>query len=296
MNNSPLSDSDLIAAMPNSWNPTAFGTAAMAKSYSTTYATSPTAYDGSDDDDDTTMPWERDGWVPLMKSGNKQKTPNMVRNELQRYIDQCKADGSATQTRIIEQMGINNNTFRRFMDPKTYKNTWSAASNGTYWAGAKLLARLDYEKELAKKTAKLTGKRKSSTTMDEAGVVTTTSTKKAKTGKQSKEEAEEFIRRINAVVMLNTNAVYDTCPEVVAKIKAFLLRDGVTKTMLCTALGNINSNSMGSFLGGKKQDQCGNVTYQSAYIFFEKLRILGGKAKSKARLKNEGRRKRVDEC
>jgi hypothetical protein len=29
--------------------------------------------------------------------------------------------------------------------------------------------------------------------MDEAGVVTTTSTKKANTGKQSKEEAEEFI-------------------------------------------------------------------------------------------------------
>jgi hypothetical protein len=174
------------------------------------------------------------------------------------------------------------------MDPKTYKNTWSATSNGTYWAGARLLARLDYEKEVAKKAAKLTGKRKSTTTTTtvETGVVTT-STKKAKTGKESKEEAEELIQRINAVVMLNTNAVYDTCPEVVAKIKAFLLRDGVTKAMLCTALGNINNNSMGRFLSGKKQDQCGNITYQSAYIFFEKLRILEGKAKSKARLKNE---------
>jgi hypothetical protein len=149
------------------------------------------------------------------------------------------------------------------MDPKTYKNTWSATSNGTYWAGARLLARLDYEKEVAKKAAKLTGKRKSTTTTTtvETGVVTT-STKKAKTGKESKEEAEELIQRINAVVMLNTNAVYDTCPEVVAKIKAFLLHDGVTKAMLCTALGNINNNSMGRFLSGKKQDQCGNITYQ----------------------------------
>jgi hypothetical protein len=150
----------------------------------------------------------------------------------------------------------------------------------------KTTSRVDYEKEVAKKAAKLTGKRKSTTTTVETGVVTT-STKKAKTGKASKEEAEELIQRINAVVMLNTNAVYDTCPEVVAKIKAFLLRDGVTKAMLCTALGNINNNSMGRFLSGKKQDQCGNITYQSAYIFFEKLRILEGKAKSKARLKNE---------
>lgn len=27
-----------------------------------------------------------------------------------------------TQTQIIEKMGVNNNTFRRFMNPKTYKD------------------------------------------------------------------------------------------------------------------------------------------------------------------------------
>jgi hypothetical protein len=125
MNNSPLSDSDQIAVMPDTWNPSAAGQplpqavvakstttyATAAKSSTTSYTTSPTAYAGSDDDDDDTMTWERDGWVPRMKSG-KQKTPNVIRGELQRYIDQCKADGSATQTRIIETMGINNNTFR----------------------------------------------------------------------------------------------------------------------------------------------------------------------------------------
>jgi len=42
--------------------------------------------------------------VPLTQSG-KQKSPNQIRNELQRYIDQCKADGTSNQTRIIEQMG-----------------------------------------------------------------------------------------------------------------------------------------------------------------------------------------------
>lgn len=48
-------------------------------------AASPTATYNSDYDDDedkdedgtTTMPWDRDGWIPLSKSG-KQKTPNMV--------------------------------------------------------------------------------------------------------------------------------------------------------------------------------------------------------------------------
>ena len=47
------------------------------------------SYDDSDDDDDL-MPWERHGWTPLEKSG-KQKTPNKIRGELQRYIDACKA-------------------------------------------------------------------------------------------------------------------------------------------------------------------------------------------------------------
>lgn len=76
---------------------------------------------------------------------------------------------------------------------------------------ARLLARL------AKKTAKLTGTRKLAKTTDEAGVDMTTSTKKAKTSKDSKGKAEEFIRRINAVERLNTNAVYDSCPEMVSK-------------------------------------------------------------------------------
>ena len=48
------------------------------------------SYSYEDEDDDDLMPWERDGWVPLEKSG-KQKTPNKIRGELQRYIDSCKA-------------------------------------------------------------------------------------------------------------------------------------------------------------------------------------------------------------
>ncbi len=86
---------------------------------------------------------------------------------------------------------------------------------------------------------------------------------------------------------VNTTVVHDTCPEFAAGIKKFLQRDGVTKAMLLGALGNINHNSMGQFLSGMEQDRCGNVTYRSGYAFLEKLRILEGRLKSKARLRNE---------
>ena len=178
------------------------------------------------------------------------------------------------------------------MDPKTYKNQWSATENGTYWAAARLLARVAHEKELDKKS----GKRKA--TKATAGPASATATKKAKTtGEESpprnrtnaevKLDALELVRRVVSVEGVPEDVVYDTCNQVVTKIKEFLQRDGMTKANLLLALGNINSNSLTKFLSGKKQDQCGNVTYRAAYVFFEKLRILEGKKKSPARVKNE---------
>ena len=61
-----------------------------------TTSSSNETYDEESSDDDT-MPWRRHGWIPRTKSG-AQKTPNMVRNELQRYIDQCKANGTSNKT------------------------------------------------------------------------------------------------------------------------------------------------------------------------------------------------------
>lgn len=215
------------------------------------------------------MPWDEPDFVPRTSSG-KQKSPNMIRSELQKYID----SSTETQTAIIDRMGVNSNSFRRFMNPKTYKNQWSATDNGTYWAAARLLAQANYEKKQANKT----GKKRA------AGEVQAYSNKKSKS--QLKLEAEQYIDRINAVQDVD-GTVYDSCPQLVTKIKAFLAVDGVTKAMFCRALGNINQNSLNPFLMGKKQDQCGNITYQRAYEFFEKKRLLDGEPKSKPRLKNE---------
>lgn len=249
----------------------------------------------SEDEDSTLHAWEREGWVPKMKSG-KQISPNQIRNQLQKYIDECKANGTATQTSLLSKMSVNNNTFRRFMDPKTYKDQWSACQNGTYWAAAKLLEQAKYDTQQSKKKEKTAaGKRKAAVAGADEGSEGAGKSKKVKAaadGKKSKAvlkaEAENLIERVEAVEDVSTeDKVYDTCPQVVANIKNFLAREGVTKAMVLAALGGLNSNSLNRFLSGKKQDQCGNVTYKGAYLFFEKLRILEGKAKSQARLKNE---------
>lgn len=216
-------------------------------------------------------PWEEEYWVPMTATG-KQKTPNQIRNEIQRYIDECNANGTLNQTQIVRKMGLNYSSFSKFMNPKSYKNQWLATKNMTYLAGAKFLEEVKMEKEAQKKSGE---KRK-----------TTTSGSKS-TAKKAKTSAAELIERINAVEGVSSDIVYDTCPEIVAKIKIFLQRDGMTKASLLKALGNINSNSLNKFLAGKKQDQRGNVTYRNAYAFFEKLRILEGAPKNSARIKNE---------
>jgi len=100
-------------------------------------------------------------------------------------------------------MGLNYSSFGKFMNPKTYKDQWSATSNRTYWAGAKLLARLEHEKEIAKRTTKKVtgGKRKLGDAVDIID-----STKKAKTdaphkrtSAEIKQEAGELIQCINAI-------------------------------------------------------------------------------------------------
>jgi hypothetical protein len=100
-------------------------------------------------------------------------------------------------------------------------------------------------------------------------------------------ETQQLIDRILAVEGVPNTPVYDSCPQLVKKIKEFLARPGMTKAAFLKALDDLNSNSLNRFLTGKGQDQCGNATYRLGYIFVEKLRILEGKPKSAARKKNE---------
>jgi hypothetical protein len=150
--------------------------------------------------------WEEDGWRPCNKSGT-QRSPNQIRAELQKYID----NSSQTQTAIVDGMGINNNSFRKFMNPKTYKNQWSATSNGTYWAAAKLL-----EGERNKPKTKATGKRN----VDKADDNNNASNKKSK--KETKVEMLMLMNQVAAVPGVNEQVVYDSCVQVVKKVRGIV--------------------------------------------------------------------------
>jgi hypothetical protein len=153
--------------------------------------------------------WEEDGWRPLNKSGT-QRSPNQIRAELQKYID----NSSQTQTAITEGMGINNNSFRKFMNPKTYKNQWSATANGTYWAAAKLL---EQERNRPKtKASKVNGKRKGDADNDNTND-NNASNKKSKT--EIKLEMMTLMYQVVAVEGVNEHVVYDSCIQIVKKVR-----------------------------------------------------------------------------
>jgi hypothetical protein len=85
---------------------------------------------------------------------------------------------------------------------------------------------------------------------------------------------------------LTEDLVYDTYPQIVAKVKEFLARDGVTHGMMSNILG-LSSPSLRTFLSGEYMKTLGDKTYKLAYFFLEKLRILEEKGKSEHRLKNQ---------
>jgi hypothetical protein len=180
-----------------------------------------------------------------------------------------------------------------------YYSLYIICRNGTYWSAARLLEQVKYEKEQAKKLAKKTAVKrvsdaseegqtnKKAKTSDETPAAASAAAATTKSKAQLELEAHQLIQRIQAVEGVPSNLVYDSCPVLVKKIKEFLTRPGVTKKSFLDALDNLNSNSLNRFLAGKGQDQCGNVTYVRAYVFFEQWRILEGKPKSAARRKSE---------
>ena len=69
------------------------------------------------------------------KEGCKQKSPNQIRSEIRNFM----AENGMNQTRFLEKIGVNANSFNKFMNG-VYKDQWSACQNGTYWAAAKFMA------------------------------------------------------------------------------------------------------------------------------------------------------------
>ena len=108
--------------------------------------------------------------------------------------------------------------------------------------------------------------------------------RQARMKRPPKDMARELIECIEAVENESTDDfVYDTYPQVLAKLKEFLTRDGVTNKMMCKVLGGISPPTLTKFLSGEYMRNLGDETYKAAYVFFEKLRILEKEDKSEER-------------
>ena len=228
-------------------------------------------------EDDSFPYYEDEDWVPLQSNG-KQRSPNMIRNELQRYMDKTPGLTAAAMQRTLS---VSANSYGKFMNPKTYKDPWSAIQNGTYWAAARFL---EQERLKPKKKAATVSSKKRAAEGAVAAPGGGGATKKLKADQVA------FMERIHAYEAPSVSAdrVYESCPDVIKMCKAFLSQDGVTKTdFMRTALGGIHANSLNPFLASKKQDKAGSIAYARAWVFFEKKRLLEGQPKSKARVKHE---------
>jgi hypothetical protein len=139
----------------------------------------------------------------------------MIRNELQKYID----NSSETQTAILDRMSVNNNSFRKFMNPKTYKDQWRACQYGTYWAAARLLE-AERQKPKQQKSSAGTKRKGGATPLEDVtnnGVVVVAAAAPIK--KKSKADVLDQIDKILAVEGVSeSDPIFDTCPQMVKKV------------------------------------------------------------------------------
>jgi hypothetical protein len=75
--------------------------------------------------------WMQKDWIPTIQVRNQkgkivaeQKPPNEIRQELIRYLKLQKK----TKTALLLDLGVNSNSFRKFMDASNYKDPWRAGT------------------------------------------------------------------------------------------------------------------------------------------------------------------------
>lgn len=204
--------------------------------------------------------------------------------EIRRFL----AESPMNQTAWLQSIGINNNSFNRFMTGK-YKDQWSACDNGTYWAAARDLEKRRRQEKRAAKTAP---KKKRKAT-DDAGANNATG---ASGGGQpsKKQRCKELMSAIAAFPGVGVSGpVFDNCDEVRRKINRFINETGATQASFCRAIAQgepCQGVQLTKFLQRKGEgDGAASKVYRLAYAFFEKRRLRDGAAKTPARLANEQR-------
>ena len=122
------------------------------------------------------------------------------------------------------------------MNPDTYKNQWSATQNGTYWAAAKLLERQALAQQkgiispaLGLDTTTTTAKKVTPSKKRHSDASDGPPKKLRKPTKVASQGMESYMLKVQAVSLPEDCYVFDSCPQVIEKIKEFLKREGVSK-------------------------------------------------------------------
>eukprot|EP01049_Picozoa_sp_SAG25_P015692 SAG25_NODE_3290_length_1143_cov_1.118774_1_plen_306_part_00 len=169
-------------------------------------------------------PEEDDDWVPRNKAGN-QKSCNVIRGEISRFL----AKGEMTQTKFLQEIRCNSNSYGRFM---RLKGAYNGTQNGVYWGAARFFARRQRREAWEKKNNPAAAKRKRA---EASG----TKRKKAKLG-------DELLAKL-ASTPFEPGPIYDSCPEIRRKVTAFLKSGTMTQTAFLRHIG-VAPNSFKSFM------------------------------------------------
>jgi len=204
---------------------------------------------------------------------NQNESCNRIRGKIRKFL----ADELITQSAFLKFLGVNSNSYRRFMG---FKKKWQGSGNGTFWSGLRFFRVLTEAKKNVKKKNKKAGKKapKKKKKIYGNGL---TADEDLWSLIQSIEEADDIIED-------DTSKIYENCDEVRSKIKSFLKETDITQTGLASKILDVNSNAMRKFISdtGVNSGGASNV-YWKTYNFFEKKRILEDKPKSNKRKRVE---------
>ncbi|TMW68912.1 hypothetical protein Poli38472_001068 [Pythium oligandrum] len=216
-------------------------------------------FDFTDDEEE-----DEEAQAVLFQELARKTNCDALRRKIQRFL----AEKTMTQTAFLSKIGVNSNSFRRFMQ---YKGAYRGSDNGTYESGLFFFHKL--EKKLG--TARGKGKAKGAAAA------------KGPSRGEKNAQAQELFDKIHVVTLEEPVYVYDDCDDIRKKLNELIASKRVTQAALLREL-DVNSNSLRRFLTTKgKRDGCSNGVYMAAYCFFEKLRIAENKPKSGKRVKNE---------
>ncbi|KAK0624774.1 hypothetical protein B0T17DRAFT_531014 [Bombardia bombarda] len=222
---------------------------------------------------------------------------DQIRRKINRFIDA----GAATKTAFARNIGVSAKSLSGFLgEHGAYKGSNYAAYQAAweYFKKREIVGLKMPTKKLKPNVPVAAAQAESaeSTTAASTEAATTAATKKAaKTGAPAFNSAGVDISDIHLPGEETDRVpVYDSCDEVRRKINAHLKKPGVTQAQFCrdilaqlhaaTKPKNIQSSQLARFRGMKGANSgATSSVYYGAYVFFEKVRVKEGKAKTKHR-------------